>query len=88
VSAITELLNTLITSWKALLISLILLLALFGVYLGVIRTLPTNTQEFKINGVGSIVLSQPPPPTVRSKNLYFNARSIFQVDPVLRSLAI
>jgi hypothetical protein len=59
VASITDVLNTLITSWKALLISLILLLALFCVYLGVIHYLPKNAQEFKITGVGSIVLSQP-----------------------------
>ena len=33
--------------------------AAFGVYYGVVRTLPKETQEFKLNGVGSIVLSQP-----------------------------
>lgn len=39
-------------------VMLVTLGLLFGVYFGVIRTLPMRTQEFKINGVGSIVFSQ------------------------------
>lgn len=58
-ASVIDLLNSLIARWSSVLRFAAILLVLFGVYYGVIRTLPKETQEFKINGVGSIVLSQP-----------------------------
>jgi hypothetical protein len=58
-ASLADLLNNLATKWGSVARFLVLLLAFFGVYYAVIRTLPKQTKEFKINGVGSIVLSQP-----------------------------
>lgn len=58
-ASFADLLNNLATKWGSVARFLVLLLGLFGVYYWVIHTLPTQTKEFKINGVGSIVLSQP-----------------------------
>ena len=47
-----------LADWSSVARLAIVLALLFGTYYGVIRTLPTNTEQFNIKGVGSIVFSQ------------------------------
>jgi hypothetical protein len=47
-----------LSDWPSVARLAVVLALLFGVYYGVMRTLPRNTQEFNIKGVGSIVFAQ------------------------------